>query len=401
MRWLGRFSLAIWFFAFFSAVLPAPVAFGKGKRLVDEMHPRAPDSPLKIDFEDFYCQTCLEEGRIEVAGTQKITLMRMDALDLAVKLGVGKKRDLGKKFFIIHAGHTKIFSNLVRGKVKPNDSAFITFDMQRMKKIFPKLKLGLQGTVLTPHQRAHLYHIRLCRVYSHFKALTNCKKDFLGMEAPYEVYLFDDYSEHHLLNDRYTGRTNDKAGIRHHNRDKPNFMIFTTADSQVAGNDAKFSNHVIHNYAHNLVDGFWNFYRETPAWIEEGLAHYYERRESPKHNTFCWAEGKSPTAFQKPDWSSTLLGMVRRGKDMPLGGWCEKLRPGELSGAEQGLSWGIVEWMIETDPIRFTKLLELTQDRKGKPTAADAITKSFGASPNVIHTRWREFAKREYPRRKN
>ncbi len=31
--------------------------------------------------------------------------------------------------------------------------------------------------------------------------------------------------------------------------------------------------------------------------------------------------------------------------------WCEKIQPGELTGVEQGLSWSLVEWMIQTDPV--------------------------------------------------
>ncbi len=378
----------------------AAAASAKGRQHQDEVNPRAPDQPLEISFLDYYCPTCVREERIAPPEKKPdVRLMRMPVAKLAKDLGL-KERDRGKKWFVIQTPDFKILSNLKGAKVKPGDSTFITFDLRRLKKIFPKLTIGLQGTVLRPHQRAHLYHIRFARVYAHFKALTGNKEKWFGMEAPYECYLFDEYAEHHRLCDVYVGRTNDKAGVQHHMREKPNYMMFTTADRMVPGGDRTFSNHVIHHLAHNLADGFGNYYRETPAWLEEGLAHYYERRETPKDNTFCWTEGKSPTDFQKPNWRSTILALVRRGKDLPLGQWCEKEQPGALSGTEQGLSWSIVEWMIRTDPVRLAKVLQETQDYTKKPTAAEVLHRAFGITPNTLHERWRKYVKTEYAKKK-
>ena len=37
---------------------------------------------------------------------------------------------------------------------------------------------------------------------------------------------------------------------------------------RVEGGDRGLANHCIHQFAHILVDGFWNYYRETPAWLK-------------------------------------------------------------------------------------------------------------------------------------
>jgi hypothetical protein len=246
----------------------------------------------------------------------------------------------------------------------------------------------------------HLYQIRVERLYAHFAALTDNKRPWLGMDAPYELYMFDDYAEHHALVDKFIGRANDKAGVQHHDREKPNFMVFSTSESQVARDKGKgeaiFSNHIFHNVAHNLADGFHNYYRETWGWLEEGIGHYYERRENERHNTFCWSEGRPPAEFLKPDWNSVIYGLVRRGRDDPLSQWCEKLQPGQLSGTQNGMSWSIVKWMIETEPIRFTKMLEKLNDHEAKPTCEQAIEYAFGVSTTVIHQRWRDYVLKEY-----
>ena len=136
--------------------------------------------------------------------------------------------------------------------------------------------------------------------------------------------------------------------------------------------------------------------RESPAWIEEGFGHYYERRENIRWNNFCWAEGKPPTDFTKPDWEAIIFTLVRRDKDVPFSQWCEKLQPGEMSGVENGLSWSIVKWLIETEPLRFTKVLELMHDQKLNLRSADMIQEAFGCSPSVLYQRWREYVLKEY-----
>jgi hypothetical protein len=371
-------------------VLPA---LAGTKRVVDEVHPRSPGTPLEIEYRPYFCAKCLAEKRIE-GEPEQIRMMRMPVEKLV------EICEVGRKWLAVRTPHFKILTNLRRAKVKLTDSTFIHADLLRLKTIFPKLAIGSQGAVLNAHQRAHLYHIRVERVYSHFRALTKNDKKLFGMEAPYELYLFDDYNEHHILNDKYTGRSNDKAAVQHHIRDKPNFMMVTLAESQHPGGDRAFSNAVIHNVAHNLADGFGNYYRETWAFLEEGLAHYYERRESPRFNTFCWTEGRQPTLFQKPNWEATILNLVRRGKDTPISEWCEKVQPGELTGIEQGVCWSIVKWMVETDPIRFTKMIEKLQDYKNKPTGAECIQFAFGVSPSTLHARWREYVLEEYAKKR-
>jgi len=370
----------------------AAVAGGKDS-FEDETHPRSPGTPLEVVFTPYYCPLCIDEERIQ-GEKHSVQMMRMPVEDLA------KELECGKDWLVIETPHFKILSTLKGSKVKFKDCRFVRADLERLKTIFPKIVIGRDGSLLDAHERAHLYHIRVERIYSHFAALTDCKKPYLGMEGPYQLFLFDDYSQHHLLNDKFIGRANDKAGVQHHMKEKPNYMMFTTSEAQVSRDKGKgdtlFANHVIHNVAHNLVDGYGNYYRETWGWLEEGVGHYYERRENPKFNTFCWSEGRPPAAFIKEDWDSVIYGIVRRGRDDPLANWCEKLQPGQLTGEQNGMSWSIVKWLIETEPIRFTKLLDQQNDYEHKPDCATCIENTFGVSPTVLHNRWRDWVRESY-----
>jgi len=377
--------------------LVAVASAGPKGKVIDEVDPRSPDTPLKIVFRPYYCETCAAEGRIEPQN-QVISMMRMEVGRLA------KVLDLDKGWIVIQTPNFKILSTLARAKVKFKGTQFARADLKRLQEIFPKLRGGREGFTVNPHQRAHLYHIRAERVYSHFAALTDNKQKFLGMQGRYQLILLEEYTPYHTLTDQFIGRGQRMAGIQHHMKEPLNFNLFVTSEQQTAQTKGKgdrlFNNWVVHNVAHNLVDGHGNYYRETWAWLEEGIGHYYERRESTAHNTFCWSEGKPPSDFLKPDWESVIYGLVRRGRDTPLNQWCEKLQPGELSGTENGLSWSIVKWLIETDPIRFTKMLRKLDDYKTKPNAEQCIQYAFNCSPSVLHRRWREYVLANYNKKR-
>ncbi len=354
----------------------------------DVKHPRSPESPLTVVFTPWYCTQCVKEERCE-ARDGPFSVMHMDLMDFA------KHCDLDKKWLYIETKNFKIVSTLGKSKIKFKHNRYARGDIERLKTIFPKLKPGRDGILLNAHQRAHLYHIRAERVYGHFAALTDNKKPWLGMQGHYQLFLLDDFNEYHTFADDFVGRAQKLAGVQQHVKEKPNFNMFATSEQQVSRTkgkgDSTMQNWFVHNLTHLFIDGYNNYYRETWAWLEEGLAHYYEKMENPRHNTFCFAEGAPPKSFLKPDWRPIIYGLVRRGKDPGLARWCEKLQPGELSGTENGMTWSIVEWLVETEPVRFTKLLNELNDYKAKQNASQCIQKAFGVTPSVLHERWRKY----------
>jgi hypothetical protein len=373
-------------------LLPAPASGQEG----DETNPRSPGTPLEIVLGPWYCTECVENGTIEDDGREP-QLMRMAASKLAATLG------LPGDWIAIETPHFSILGTIEKATLKFKESRYAPYDVERLKTIFPGVKGNSQGVTLGPHERLHLYHVRAERVYAHLAALTGNDKPFLGMPNRYEILLFQSYEHHHAYVDRFVGTSNDKGAVQWHFRDAPRMisvsMCADLTESQFGRTDSVLANHFLHNVAHSLIDGSHDYYRETWAWLEEGMGHYYERRESPRFNNFCWAEGAPPAEFQKPDWRTTVLAILRRERDRPFSQWCEKLQPGELDGTEHGLAWGIVEWLIEAEPLRFAKLISLNDDLVANRTCSQAIEEAFGVSSNVLYQRWRDWAEKEYAKR--
>ena len=78
--------------------------------------------------------------------------------------------------------------------------------------------------------------------------------------------------------------------------------------------------------------------------------------------------------------------------------WCEELRPMEFSGIKHAISWSIFDWLMKTNAIRLSKLIDKSSDWKNKPSAATSIEEVFGVSPYVLHERWRKYGLENYKR---
>jgi len=98
----------------------------------------------------------------------------------------------------------------------------------------------------------------------------------------------------------------------------------------------------------------------------------------------------------KSNWRRKIRHLVYLHKDPSLGNWCEKTSPYQLTGTEHVIAWSIVDWLVESDPIRMSKLLDLSSDGRHIYSAADAIEEVFGITPYVLDERWRKYVLKNY-----
>jgi hypothetical protein len=371
----------------------AVVAAGpaRAQEAAGERHPRAPDQPLPIVFKPFYCSRCVEEKLIPDE-PRDVELMNRGAKDLATAVGI--KRD----WIVIETPNFRIFSNLKGEKVSNGDSPFAAGDLQRMKEIFPSFKPGGQGAYLDAHQRAHMYHIRVERLLSHFRALTGNEEPRLGMEGRYEVYLFEDTDQYRAFTETMLGHPyNPNCRIeREHVLEGYRRIVFATAAEVNKGGDRQLNNAVAHHTGHSMVSGHHQYRKSAWGWLDAGVAHFYERRESFQFNCFCMQGTDPPRDFERGDWRERIRHLVYRKKEPSFGDFCEKASPQTLAPDDHAYAWSYVDWLIATDPARFTKLLDIAKDPARKGSCADAIQDVFGITPFALHERWRAYVLEAY-----
>jgi len=365
--------------------------FAGAQEVNDERNPRAPEQALPIVFKPFYCSRCVEEKLIPDE-PREIQFMGREPKALAAALGI--KRD----WIAIETPNFRIFSNLEGEKVSNGDSPFAAADLQRLKEIFPAFKPGGQGAYLDAHQRAHMYQIRVERIFSHFRALAGNEKPRLGMEGRYEIYLLDDTDQYRAFTETLLGRPfNPKCRVeREHVLEGYRRIVFATAAEINKGGERQLANAVAHHTGQDMVCGHNQYVRNAWGWIDEGMAHYYERRGAFGVNCFCMQGQDIPRDFERGDWRQRIRHLVYRKKEPSFGDFCEKTNPQDLAPDEHAFAWSYVDWLIATDPARFAKLLDLAKDPARKGTCADAVQEVFGVTPFALHERWRAYVLESY-----
>ncbi len=364
---------------------------GRAQEVHDERNPRAPDQKLPVVYTPYYCSRCVAD-KLLADEPREIQLMRRDAADLA--LAVGIKRD----WVVIESPNFRVFSNLEGEKVSHNDSPFAAADLQRLKTIFPDFKPGAQGSYVNAHERAHLYHLRLERVLSHFRALTGNEQPFLGMQGRFEVYLLEEADAYKAFTENVLGHPFSPKRLveREHIKEEPRCIVFATAAAFFKGGDRQLSNTVAHHTGHCLIKGHNEFTKNAWGWLDEGIAHFYERRESLQFNSFCVQGQDPPSDFVRGDWRQRIRHLVYRKKESSFGDWCEKANPQDLVGDQHALAWSYVDWLVATDPVRLAKLIDLAKDSDRKPSSTDAVQEVFGITPFALHERWRAYVLESY-----
>jgi len=358
---------------------------------VDETHPRAPDQPLPIEFTPWYCQRCIERELLE-AQPRDISITGVPAPELA------KSLKIRRSWYAIESPNFRIFSTLAGARIKHNDSRFAAADLIRLKKIFPSFQVGGQGSFVTAHQRAHLYQIRAERILSHSRALTGNKHRFLGMGDRFVLCLFEKEKEFQAFVEEELARPYSRGTPveRKHFTGGDNFYLISTAASLYKGGESELSNTILHHTAHSVVYGHNDYVSAMWGWLDGGFAHYYERRESEEHNFFCLVSADPPKEFLRGNWRRKIRHMVYRNKDPSLGGWCEKTYAQQLSGTEHALAWSIVDWLVQTNPVRLGKLMDIAARNEGRPSCSQAIQEVFGVDAYQLHDRWRAYVLKEY-----
>lgn len=334
--------------------------------------PRPPTTNLGA----WQCTACSPAGK-------PIEMLDRTVAELAERCGITGD------WVAIETPRLRLFCSLRKATTSAADSEFAATDLEQLRSIFPRLNRRSRRMTLNTHQRAHLYQIRIERMYRHFVELTGNRRRWLGMTAPYEVFLFDEADPHRFVARDLLGNKNVEVGARAARLGPTNSFAFTTAGKLFHNRDRDLHNNVRHHVAHNLVNGYGNFYRNTWAFLEVGLAHYFERRERSDARTLCHG-GTLARVIAKKSWPRRVRDLVRKRKDRFLSRWCEKLHPQELEPEEHMLAWSLVDWMVRTDPERLAALLDRVDDVENRPTAAEAIAEVYGIPPDALHRRWRE-----------
>lgn len=172
--------------------------------------------------------------------------------------------------------------------------------------------------------------------------------------------------------------------------------------------------HVIaHEVGHICIQRFAYHNNHLPPWLEEGFALWMEARVMQKTNCYCFSGGYGDSAAGVKDmgfmewkkWRELNSRLAGRGADKNMKELL-RLRLNEMSTLDAGKAASVVDFMIATDPKKFSHFLQRMKaawpqgdyDPAFKQTHLAAqergLKESYDWSLEQLDAEWRTWAKR-------
>jgi len=288
-------------------------------------------------------------------------------------------------------------------------------------------------TTLDPWLRLHLFAQRLEDCYAEFSRLAGVKDEdfpkaegavlqpgglymgqgpFLGMRDKFLVLLFDKEGTFQDYMKNYLGRAS-RYGQRWHFKEVSS-LIYTVStesgkDKSTYKDDTAMHGDVVFNVSQNLLDGFRHYSYDLPVWMREALGHWFQRRVSPKYNSFDQNEGSTADMKDETHWEVYCRTKLLSGgaKFAPFSEAFTWRDFGNITFNDHVAIWSRMDFMMSMGQEKWrTFLFEVKGrvDAKWEVDQSDlvgatrtALQKAYGISVLDFDTKWAEWVKATYP----
>jgi hypothetical protein len=131
-------------------------------------------------------------------------------------------------------------------------------------------------------------------------------------------------------------------------------------------------------------------------WLVEGLGEMQEIAALGSCQVFCTTTGYGESAGDSKaigeSWKVEVKKMAGAGGDRKLSEMVV-LGLNDLQPWDLVKSWSLVHYLVNLDPEKFRALVERLKKRE---PAHEALAAVYGATPDEIDARWREFVRKTY-----
>ncbi len=357
---------------------------------------------------DFRCTRCLREKRVPAETIPSAgRLMERDAGEVVSWL---REQKGGGSVTFIEDGIFKLLTDLPSVNLKEARNPHLKEELVELGAIFPKVTE--KTVVLNGHQRAHLYLIRAHRILRDFywmvghgegnKSITEAYPHlgkYLGMKGKLECYLFEKERRYSAFTKRYIGRAASDGQCWHLFRDRA--MILTMHGSN--HRDLQVQGHFSHKLMHNLLDSYRMYSFKLPAWFQMGMAHWVERRESARYNSFCYSEGSIPRVLHRTRWAPRIKRMVARDRVPPFVQACATKEYGDFEPELHMITYSWVCYLWRLGPEKMSVFINELKSKKQNETLYQVQIRAFRAAYGItllqFDAGWRAWVKAVYPDR--
>ena len=170
--------------------------------------------------------------------------------------------------------------------------------------------------------------------------------------------------------------------------------------------DAALHGHVVFNLVHNFLDGYRHYSYDTPIWLHEGLAHWFERDLSPDHNSFDGSEGAVAETTRKSDWRPEVRKLIASGDAPRMSALIRLNGYGEMELEDHFATWSMIDFLMQTRRAELARLIDGIKgitNELGVPDGSDLPDKHrelfrdlFGMTYQQFDAAWAEWVQGAY-----
>jgi hypothetical protein len=282
----------------------------------------------------------------------------------------------------LESRHHRIGSLLEEYTVPERDVKFVRAELTELKEFFPKIDVRLRR--IDPWLRLHLYALRSEKFYRTFLDLVGLEDDdfpdgttpyllgtgakymgegrYLGEKEKFEIYLAETLAQYRDVVGGFFG-----LGTR-----KPQRWNLVQWDALWFGLWAQEPNLnsdmavyccLVHNLAHNYLDGFKHYSYDLPVWLTEGLGHWAQRQVHPAYVNYDTIEGSAPFKQNGEGWPAEVRRILQRGRAANLADLGRRHSFAELDQDDHLVVWSKIDFLIATDRSRFGRFLDRLKGR--------------------------------------
>lgn len=263
--------------------------------------------------------------------------------------------------------HFRLGYGLGPYKVGGDERNELRAELTALQEVLPEVNPKARS--LDSWLRAYLYAVRLEKLWVDMLELLNVEADIfpdgskpwdttgkfmgtgpnLGMKGKFEVLLLPSESastaylrDHFGLATKLTQRWNLL------DRDAMHLVVHTGQGS--LKKDRALYGHVVFNQTQQMLNAYKHYSYEIPVWLLEGVAHWMERRISPKYNTFDSSEGATAETTRKEDWEPPTRKMVNREEAVSMARLVNVKGFGELKLEHHFTTWSMIDFLVREHP---------------------------------------------------
>lgn len=246
-------------------------------------------------------------------------------------------------------------------------------ELEELALLFPDINPKVKS--LDPWLRAHMYAWRAERIWDRFVSVLQVdvttladgitpwngqgeyhgEGPYMGQKGKYEVLIVPGEGDLvAYLKDQFGLQT--KVSNRWNVMDRDSIVVTIHLRQADLKKDLALHGHMAFNLAHNMLDGFEHYTYDTPIWIHEGLAHYFERLISPEFNSFDSGEGATAVETSKSDWDAEVKKVLRAKKAPRMAELIGIRSYADLTLEDHLCTWSMIKFLIEEHAEGFAKL---------------------------------------------